>query len=88
MILMGIHSMGAAILKVPELELAKHEAERLGEAVAKVNRLYGGRMMSEKQAAWVNLMMVAGTVYGPRIGTVMLKNAAKKAPQAKTVTVQ
>lgn len=65
-ILYSLHLMGAAILNVKELQLDKEEAKNLGDAVARVNSLYDGLILSEKQLAWVNLAMVGGTIYGPR----------------------
>lgn len=74
-ILLSLHAMGAVLLKTPELELADEEAAKLAGAIAHVNELYGGIILPEKAAAWINLVMVAGTIYGPRIIVI---NAKKK----------
>lgn len=80
-ILLSIHYMGAALLKVPELALEEAEAKRLGAAVARINELYGGMVIPEKQMAWANLVIVAGSVYGPRF---IAHNINKKNPSKKT----
>jgi hypothetical protein len=66
-ILLSLHAMGAVLLKTPELELTEEESAKLAGAIAHVNELYGGVVLPEKVAAWINLVMVAGTIYGPRI---------------------
>lgn len=83
--MMGLHSMGAALLKIPELELEQSEAKRLGDAVARVNAEYGGIMLSPKGAAWLGLTMAMGEVYGPRF--LAAKINADKKKKEKTVTV-
>lgn len=81
-LLLSIHMMGAMILKTPELELTPDESEKLGAAVARVNKEFGVQIMSPKMAALVNLGIVAGTVYGPR--GVVLWHKARKEKDAKT----
>jgi hypothetical protein len=66
-ILLSLHAMGAVLLKTPELELTEEESAKLAAAIAHVNELYGGVVLPEKATAWINLIMVAGTIYGPRI---------------------
>jgi hypothetical protein len=75
-LLLSAHSMLAALIKTPELEIDEAEAKRLGDAVARVNREFGVQIMSPKTAAVVNLIMAAGTVYGPRI--IAVKNNSKR----------
>jgi hypothetical protein len=58
--------MAAAILKIPDLELDKGEAARLAEAAAAVGEHYKIGL-DPKKAAWVNLLAVAGSIYGPRL---------------------
>ena len=77
-ILLSLHAMGAVLLKTPELELTEEEAGKLAAAVAHVNELYGGVVLPEKAAAWINLIMVAGTIYGPRIIVINAKGKARK----------
>ncbi len=84
-ILLSTHMMLAAFLQVPELELDANEAKRLGDAVARVNKLYGGFMLSEKSMAWINLMMAGGAVYGPRVVAYGVR--AKKERKKEPVTI-
>lgn len=80
-ILLSLHMMGAAFLKVEELELDEAEAARLGKAVQKVNELYGGFILTEKQQAWANLSMAAAAIYGPRFMAYKLRMKAEAAKQ-------
>jgi hypothetical protein len=84
-ILYSLHAMGAAMLKTPELELTPDEAERLGKAVNRVNREYGNIVMPPKTAATINLLIVAGGIYGPRL--IAIRNNKKKGGKGP-VTVQ
>lgn len=86
-ILMGLHMMGAAFTKIPELELEESEAKKLGDALARVNELYNGILLTDKQRAWIGLAMAAGTIYGPRLVAhkMRLKNEKKGKPQVITV---
>ncbi len=70
--------MLAAITKVEELELDQNEAKRLAEAVTRVNKLYGGFVLSEKTMAWINLGMAGCTVYGPRMVAYSARNKKDK----------
>jgi len=65
-ILLSIHLMAASIVQVKELELDEKEAQRLSAAINRVNVLYGGFILPEKQLAWINLAVTMGHVYGPR----------------------
>ena len=73
--------MGAVLLKTPELELTEEESAKLASAIAHVNELYGGVVLPEKAAAWINLIMVAGTIYGPRI--IVIQSKGKRKPEAE-----
>jgi hypothetical protein len=83
--------MGSVLLKTPELELTEEESAKLASAIAHVNELYGGVVLPEKAAAWINLVMVAGTIYGPRIIVINAKGKRKpatveqSAPEAEVV---
>lgn len=79
--------MAAAFLKVEELELSEPEAKQLGEAVARVNALYGNYMIPEKTAAWINLTMAAGSIYGPRMMAHKLRVKKEKASGKGPVTI-
>lgn len=91
-LLMGLHSMGAAFSKIPELELSEKEAKILGDSIQTVNDLYGGYMIPEKAQAWMNLAMAAGSIYGPRfmahkIRTDREKEATKAGKQPQVIKV-
>jgi hypothetical protein len=60
------HFMLAQLLKVEQLMIDDAEAEKLGKALDRVQKLYDRVLVSEETAAWMNLIMVAGSVYGPR----------------------
>lgn len=68
--------MGAALLKTEELNLSEKEAEKLGEAVARVNREFGGVVLSPRQMAVGNLLMVGAGIYIPRV--IAIRNNHKK----------
>lgn len=77
-ILLSIHVMGATLLHAPEWELSEDEAAKLAAAIARVNELYNGLVLPEKAAAWVQLVIVAGTIYGPRVMVSQMKPKAEK----------
>lgn len=88
-ILMSLHMMGAAFLKVPELELDQKEAERLSDAVNRVQAEYNIPILDPKTMAWINLAMVAGGVYGPRIVAHSLRTKREKREgKAQTIDAQ
>ena len=55
-------------------ELDEEEAQKLGDAMERVQRLYSKSILSESAAAWVNLAMVSAGIVGPRV------MAAKRRP--------
>ncbi len=57
--------MGAAFFSAPELVLAPAEARALSDATAAVAAHYDA-ILDPKTAAWLNLAMVAGGIYGTR----------------------
>jgi len=73
-----IHAGLAGVTKTPEFALDKEEAKELGQAVASVNAYYG-KVLDPKTVAWVGLVMVAGKIYGPRIGAWKLRTDMEKA---------
>jgi len=83
-ILLSLHWMGSVLLKTPELALEEEEAKKLGAAIARVNAEYGNVILPPKAAAWINLGVVAGAIYGPRI--IAAKNNHKKTPEARAAT--
>jgi hypothetical protein len=61
--------MGAEILSIPELELDKDEAGKLGDAVANVAKHYN-TVFDPKKVAIFQLAVVAGGIYGTRLFAV------------------
>jgi ribosomal protein S26 len=83
-LLIGIHQMGAAMLKTPELEITEKEAKQLSEAAQAVAREYN-HVINPKTAAWIQLCVACGTVYGTRIVAIrMREKQTKKKPIAVT----
>lgn len=78
-LLLSTHTMMAAMMKTPELELDKEEAHQLAQASANVARHYD-ISATEKTIDWIALFMALGTVYGPRMVTIGLSR--KKKPDA------
>lgn len=64
-VLYSMHLMIAAGLKVPELEIDKDEAKKLGDAINEVAKHYTVEF-DPKHVAVFNLCMVVGGIYGPR----------------------
>lgn len=76
-ILFSMHGMMAAVSKIEELEITEDESEKLAKAAVRLTQLYGLGEMGEKAAAWINLSMAMGQVYGPRILAVSIQNKRK-----------
>lgn len=64
-LLFSIHQIGAATLSIPELELTKEEAKKLGDAIEGVNEHFK-LSLDPKTAAMIELAQVAGVIYVPR----------------------
>jgi hypothetical protein len=79
--LYSIHLMGSKIVH-PIIALDNDEAKQLSDAIQEVARHYPVGL-TEKQLAWANLLMVAGSIYGTRVAAVMISN--NKKPAAKTL---
>ncbi len=79
-VLFSIHNMLASFLKVEEFELDEGESEKLATAIARVQKLYNVKFLSEEAAAWVNLTTVGVSVYGPRVAAYRLRTK-KERPQ-------
>lgn len=87
-LLMSLHMMGSALLKIDELELDETEARKLGEAIARVNALYDVPILSEKQMAWVNLATTGCAVYGPRLMAYKLRMKTETGKKPVTIDAQ
>lgn len=64
--------------------MEKPEAERLGAAMIDVSAQYGSMGINPKTLAWIRLMMVCGSIYGPRIGALKLRKMMEAEERAKT----
>jgi len=73
-----MHVMAAAFFQTPELVLAPAEAKALADATSAVAAHYDA-LLDPKTAAWCNLMLVAGGIYGTRAMAVWSKNKAAAA---------
>lgn len=82
-VLFSMHMMLASAVKAPELAISTEEAKMLSTAVGEVSKHYNFGI-DEKTQAWVNLVMVAGGIYVPRI-IMMVK--PKKKPQSTETNV-
>ena len=71
-LLFSIHAIAAAGLKTPELELDDSEAKLLAQAATSVADHYNVTV-DPKIVAWVGLIGVAGSIYGPRLATIKMR---------------
>lgn len=69
--------MGAQILKTPELEITKDEAKQLSDGVQAVAREYN-HVINPKTAAWIQLCVACGAVYGTRIVAIRMREKAER----------
>lgn len=84
--------MLAAITSVQELALDQKEAENLANAANNVIRHYGIPQIAAETADWINLIMVAGSVYGTRVAAYRIRTTMERAnnppPQPQTRQAQ
>jgi hypothetical protein len=78
--------MLAAITATPELELDEGESKRLADGIARVAGFYDHKL-NPKALAWVNLICVAGSVYGPRAVAISARLNAQDKPKAQPKVV-
>lgn len=64
--LVNIHALLAGMTQIPEIAIDREQAEVLASAASEVMQHYDFGMNPEQQA-WVNLMMVAGSIYGSKV---------------------
>lgn len=72
-LLFSIHTMLSAALGMPELALSHDEANKIGKALANVQRHYDFQA-SEKAVDWANLAIVCASVYGPRVAVAYMRS--------------
>ena len=78
LILHSLHMGMANAFKNELFAISKDEAEKLSAAITRVTELYEIRILPEKQMAWLNLAIVGGSIYGPRIMANSVIKARKK----------
>lgn len=72
-ILFSLHLGMAKFLKSDVLALSEEESQELGAAITRVTDLYDIRILPEKYMAWINLAVVGGGIYGPRLIVANMK---------------
>ena len=76
-LLLGIHLGLAHLLEIRELELEKEEAKALADALSAVARHYDLPDLPQKTVDWINLFIVMGSIYAPRIIAYKSKSHAR-----------
>lgn len=71
--------MLASLTGMKELILDKAEADQLSDKIAALTKLYDAPGISPRTKAWINLIFVAGGIYGTRIMTYNLRKAGERA---------
>lgn len=75
-LLYSIHAM-AAVKIAPELMIDKAESQMLASAITAVQDHYGFDVGPEA-TLWINLVTALGTVYGPRVVTIMSRRKKER----------
>lgn len=81
-LLFSIHLMLAALTGIPEFELDKDEARKLGDAGKELGKYYVPEI-NPKWVAFANLGAVAGFIYGPRAVAYRTRRNAEKERKPK-----
>ena len=81
-VLFSGHMMLAGITRVPELALAQPESDELAKALNTVSAFYNVEV-AEKTLAWINLSMVAGTIYGTRLMAIRARRVEARQSRQK-----
>lgn len=83
-ILFSIHLALAAVAKTPELALDQAEAHELAKAAATVQGFYS-TVIDPKIMAWGQLVIVAGSIYAPRVIAASMRIKREKAAKRNNV---
>jgi len=86
-VLLTAHGLLSGVLKVPELALEESEAGELAKALDAVNSFYRVEV-AEKTLAWINLSMVAGTIYGTRLIAIRERRVAARAERRANAPIR
>lgn len=85
-ILYSIHSVTAALLKVPELEIDAKEAKELASAIEGVTDQYK-LTLDPKTAAWIDLGRAVGVIYGPRCVSFYMRKKIEAESRRPSATI-
>lgn len=80
--LYALHQIVATYANSPTFAITEDEAKMLAEAGNDLAALYEVKMPSEKAQAWTRLVVILGTVYGPRVAD-MFDNAEPEVTSPK-----
>jgi hypothetical protein len=75
--LLSCHALLAGIAKTPELQIDATEAKLLAQGIVDVAKFYPVAV-DPKMLAWINLTMIAGTIYGTRVFALAATKPAKE----------
>lgn len=78
-VLLMAHAALAMGFRNPDIELVPDEAEKLASAMTKVARHYNIPDIASETKDWIGLIIVAGTIYGPRISASYAERRMKAA---------
>jgi len=76
--LYGIHAMAAIALEAKEFAISEDESKQIAKALVNVQQHYE-MTISPETMAWINLGMVAASIYGPRTYIVINRKRKEKA---------
>lgn len=92
-LLLDIHAMAAAFLKIEEFDLSEEEGKRYSERIEELLRLYPNNVVNPKAVAWCALLATAGGIYSTRYAAYKLRMENEKSnpappPVQRTATPQ
>lgn len=73
--------MLSVIARVPELQLSQTESSQLADAITRVNAEFDIAVISPKAAALMNLGVVAGGIFIPRLIGMRARKSIEKQKQ-------
>lgn len=79
-ILVLAHSAIAMAFSAPKIMIDDGEAEKLGSAIQRVLRHYDLPDVASETKDWLSLLIVAGSIYGPRIASSWADNRTPPPP--------
>lgn len=84
---MFVHAALASATNIPEIAINDDEGKHLARAIADVQQHYGA-VLDPKTQAWVNLAIVAGSMYLPRVMIARARMQLAHAPQQERAAPQ